>query len=587
MIRAIKEIERRYRVVEGIVDHAIIVSDRHGIVLGKAEDRRWHVRKDGTRFFANGIMNPLRDEAGAVYAFVKVLRDDTDRKIVEEAGKRAEKALRETEQSFRALFESAPGLYLVLRPDLAIAAASNAYVEATMTTRQTLLGKNVFEVFPDNPADLGATGVSSLRASLETVLTSRQPHTMALLRYDIRRPDGSFEERWWSPINAPVIDDEGRVAYIIHRVEDVTAFVRDRIAGKTGLDDSKALSRMSSELFNRAHESEEANQRLRAAMEQLTESEERLRAAASQLRDSEARFQHLADSMTQLAWIARPDGHVNWYNKRWYDYTGTTFEEMEGWAWKKVHHPDHVERVVAFVKEAWKRPEPWELTFPLRSATGEWRWFLTRAVPVLDGEGKIVQWFGTNTDVNEQKEADLDRIRLIEHLEEERALREAFVNMLTHDLRTPLSVCKMSAHSIASLQLVYGDRFILRAPLEVRGNWDAEALRRVAENLVVNAVKYGDAEQKVTISLHAEGPVAQFSVHNFGNPLSEAERKRVFQQFGRTRSAEESGKAGWGLGLTLVKGIAEAHGGTVEVASDTRGTTFTVSLPLDSGVAAA
>src|ERR687896_438215 len=82
-------------------------------------------------------------------------------------------------------------------------------------------------------------------------------------------------------------------------------------------------------------------------------------------RESEARFHLLADSIPQLAWMAQPDGWIFWYNKRWYDYTGTTLEDMEGWGWRKVHHPDHVDRVVARIQRSWQTGEPWEDTFPM------------------------------------------------------------------------------------------------------------------------------------------------------------------------------------------------------------------------------
>src|SRR5664279_2812576 len=124
---------------------------------------------------------------------------------------------------FRSLFESAPGLYLVLTPDLRIAAVSEAYLRATMTRREDILGKGLFEVFPDNPDDPAATGVRNLKASLDRVRRDRVPDTMALQKYDIRRPDlegGGFEVRYWSPLNSPVFDEDQKLTYIIHRVED-------------------------------------------------------------------------------------------------------------------------------------------------------------------------------------------------------------------------------------------------------------------------------------------------------------------------------------------------------------------------------
>jgi PAS domain S-box-containing protein len=130
---------------------------------------------------------------------------------------------------FRSLFESAPDCYLVLDPELVIVAVSDAYLRATMTRREEIVGRGLFEVFPDNPDDLQATGVGNLRASLDRVRRDRVADTMAVQKYDIRRPTsdgGGFEVRYWSPLNSPVLGADGELAYIIHRVEDVTEFVR-------------------------------------------------------------------------------------------------------------------------------------------------------------------------------------------------------------------------------------------------------------------------------------------------------------------------------------------------------------------------
>src|SRR5713101_7583851 len=109
---------------------------------------------------------------------------------------------------FQALFQTAPGLYLVLTLDLNIVAVSDAYLSATMTRREEILGRGIFDVFPDNPNDPAATGVANLRASLERVLASRRADTMAVQKYEIRRSQsegGGFEERAWSPVNSPVL----------------------------------------------------------------------------------------------------------------------------------------------------------------------------------------------------------------------------------------------------------------------------------------------------------------------------------------------------------------------------------------------
>lgn len=130
------------------------------------------------------------------------------------------------------------------------------------------------------------------------------------------------------------------------------------------------------------------------------------------LQESEERFRMLADNMAQLAWIARPDGHIFWYNKRWYDFTGTTLAQMEGWGWRSVHHPDHVDRVVRSFRESLEAAQDWEDTFPMRAADGRYRWFLSRALPIRDAAGQVSWWFGTNTDITEVREKT-EQIRLL------------------------------------------------------------------------------------------------------------------------------------------------------------------------------
>lgn len=125
-----------------------------------------------------------------------------------------------------------------------------------------------------------------------------------------------------------------------------------------------------------------------------------------QLEVTRERFNLLADNISQLAWIADGSGWIFWYNKRWYEYTGTTLEQMQGWGWKDVHHPEHVDRVVRRISHSWETGEPWEDTFPLRGANGQYRWFLSRARPIRDASGKLLYWFGTNTDVTAQRIAE-------------------------------------------------------------------------------------------------------------------------------------------------------------------------------------
>ena len=178
---------------------------------------------------------------------------------------------RELPLDFRALFEASPDILLVLLPDsprFTMVAATEARLLATHTTREATLGRGLFEIFPDNPDDADATGSSNLRASLDRVLATRAPDTMAVQKYDIRGPDGTFQAKYWSPKNVPVLSPGGEILYILHRVEDVTELVQASELGQVLRDRTREMER---EVIARSRELSAANTSLRDANVKLGE----------------------------------------------------------------------------------------------------------------------------------------------------------------------------------------------------------------------------------------------------------------------------------------------------------------------------
>jgi PAS domain S-box-containing protein len=237
-------------------------------------------------------------------------------------------------------------------------------------------------------------------------------------------------------------------------------------------------------------------------------------------RFAEERFRMLADNIDQLAWITDPSGYIEWYNQRWYEFTGTTLEDMRGWGWEKVHHPDHIDRVKEIWTKALADGEGWEDTFPLRSADGEYRWFLSRAHPVRGESGKIRYWFGTNTDITQQQEHE-SHIRLLLGEANHRSknmltMIQAMIHRTVTDQPELLDTLSSRiaalgsnqdllikrdwksapVRSVVESQMTYvddikGSRIIIEGPELEIGPAAVEALGLAIHELVTNAAKYG------------------------------------------------------------------------------------------------
>jgi PAS domain S-box-containing protein len=272
-----------------------------------------------------------------------------------ETVERLNRQLATESERLRSLFEQAPGFMCVLRgPDLVFELTNGAYLK--LVGQRDLIGKPVREAFPE----VEGQGFFEM---LDDVFMSGKPIEGSSRPIQLHR-NGQFEQRYLDFIYQPIVDQQGVVSGIFVEGYDVT----DRVMGQT------------------------------------------------ELAQRESEFRALADNMSQFAWMTDAEGLAYWFNKRWFDYTGTSLADMTGWGWRVTVHPDHGDQVLAKIKLSFMSGEPWEDTFPIRGKDGEYRWFLSRALPIRGADGRIIRWFGTNTDITDRLKADEQRELLINEL---------------------------------------------------------------------------------------------------------------------------------------------------------------------------
>jgi PAS domain S-box-containing protein len=638
---------------------------------------------------------------------------------------------------FRAFFEAAPGLYLVLDTDFTIVAVSSAYLHATRFERDALCGKHLFDVFPDSPGTPGADTMGNLRASLQKVMLTKAADSLPMQRYDLPAQDGhGSEERYWNPVNTPVLDAGGTLTHIIHSVEDATALVQGQrrearmsqeisaqskeidaqqqltelfhqapsfmavltgaehhvdyvnpgykkligerdIVGKPlaeGLPDAVAQGYLT--LLDRVYRSDEPYagsgarfamqatpggpiseryvdfvfQPIRAGKQQvkgifvqgvdvtervmadlrrsalirltdawrelrtpedityaasailgetlgvsrvgygtmdddgetvtvardwnapgvatvagshhlrdygtyvddlkqgkfaviddagadprcagtaealrgisatalvnvpilehgkmvamifvnnatprrwvpedlalIKELAERTRTASERQRNalslqhSEAKFRTIANAMPQMVWSALPDGAHDYFNQRWYDFTGVPEGSTDGEGWNGMFHPDDQERAWARWRHSLATGTEYEIQYRLRHKSGQYRWVLGRALPLFDDAGALIRWMGTCTDIHEQKLAEEELRRASERKDE-------FLAMLAHELRNPLAPISSAAQL---LKLPGVDETRLRLASDIIGRQVRHMTELVDDLLDVSRVTRG------------------------------------------------------------------------------------------------
>ncbi|MBI1755911.1 MAG: response regulator [Fimbriimonas ginsengisoli] len=503
---------------------------------------------------------------------------------------------------FQRLFESAPGLYLVLTPCLRIVAVTDAYLKATLTQREAILGRDLFDVFPDNPADPKATGTRNLRASLEAVLRHKTSNAMAIQKYDIRRPGTEdFEERFWSPVNVPVFGDHGEITWIIHRVEDVTDMVRMGKA-ESDLDRFFTLS-------------------------------------------------------LDMLCIANADGYFKRVSPAFTRTLGWTVEELITRPFLDFVHPDDQE---ATLKEVEKQIVAGEKVLQFENRylhrDGSWRVFSWKSMPQPDGF-----MYATARDVTELKETQAQISNLNQGLqaraaELETARKEAdranhakseFLSRMSHELRTPMNavigyaqllqvrsddprtlesaeaILKGGRHLLSMINEVLdlarieaGKLALSVEPVQLHGVIaqaidlvrptaeergiaiefategcerahvlaDRQRLLQVLLNLLTNAAKYNRPNGHIQIECMETSDSCRIEVTDTGIGIDENGLNRLFKPFERLGDHTVEGT---GLGLALSQSLMQLMGGGVElVRTSATGSTFAVNLVRTAALAA-
>lgn len=490
----------------------------------------------------------------------------------------AERYMKAESDRLHQLFQQAPGIMTVLSgPDHVYELANEAH--GKLVGDREILGKPIRKAFPE----IENQGIYEL---LDNVYSSGVPFVGRAVPVKLHRgPNKELEERFLDFVFQPIKDYQGQVSGIFVEGSDVTESVMTTIA----------------------------------------------------LRESENRLKQLANTIPQLAWIADSDGWINWYNDRWYDYTGTSSMEMEGWGWQKVHDPNTLPKVMAQWKHSIDTGETFQMTFPLLSKDGVFHPFFTLVSPLRNDSGKVIQWFGTNTDVTE-----LQKVQ--DELSESNRRKDEFLAMLAHELRNPLAPLsaasdllsiinldnavvkrtsavisrqvrhmaslvddlldvarvtrgsmKMNMQSLDIKPIIDDAIEQLRPLLESRRHHlttrlapdityvlgDQKRLVQILANLLNNAAKYTPEGGNILVEMRVMESNVLIEVVDEGIGIDKSLQPHIFDLFSQGKQTSDRAQGGLGIGLHLVKKLVQLHEGEVECVSEgvDKGTRFTVILP--------
>lgn len=525
-------------------------------------------RVDGKQFYAQVSIDPILDEENNIIGAINIIQDITETK-------RVEMQLRESEYRMRMLMESLPAAIYTCDADGIITTYNKAAVE--LWGREPEIGKDkwcgswkIFDPKNGSPVPLDQCPMAV------TLRTGRAVTGEEIL---VERPDGM--RHYVLPHPRPLYDSAGKFIGAINLLMDITH--RKQI--EKVLDD--------------------ARKRIEKNAEDL---------------------QLILETIPQMAWTSRPDGHVDYLNKAWYEYTGAT--DLSGWNWEKYIYPEDHRRTYEKWKHSLETGENYEIEYRWVRHDGAVRWMLGRAKPVRSSGGHIIMWIGTATDIHDQKTID--------------EKKDEFIGIASHELKTPLtslkayiqlldSILPADDNSMPKLYVKKANEYVRRLnnlisdlldvtkiqagkltldisefDFDAFANDCIEALRQtntthrlilegssglivkgdklrleqVFINYVLNAIKYSPKADKVIIRLAAAENMLKVSVTDFGVGIAPGDVKKLFERFYRVK-AHAHKFSGLGLGLYISAEIVKRHGGSVWAESEVgKGSTFYFSLPV-------
>lgn len=545
---------------------------------------------------------------------------------------------------FQALFQHSPNSYMVLDRELRFVAANDAYLQVTGKRRDELIGRNVFDQFPHDPADPANDSAALLRQSLERVLATGRADVIAFIRYRVPRAedgDGEVEDRFWSATHTPILDEQGEVAYILQHTVDVSELQRLRKAASHPA--ASAATRMEAGVLERAREVQETNQSLQIE-----------RANLQRLFEQAPGFMAFLSGPTHVFEIA---------NAAYYQLVG--HREIIGKTLAEALPELENQIFIQLLGDVFTTGKPFvgtgmrallqqEPGAPLSEV------FLNFSYqPIVDPSNKTTGILVLGYDITRQKIQEVERAALFERERAARAEAEAvrdelhrraefdkqLIGIVSHDLRNPMNaigiatalllkrgqldeqgvrvVKRIMSSSDRAVRLIQDfldftrarvmgcipvtprpanirelarqvfDEVLLTQPSrkgtivhegEADGTWDPDRLAQVIGNLLSNAFQHSPPGSTVCLTTRGDQDGVTIDVHNDGTPIPPDDLARLFEPFERGTDASASGRS-IGLGLYISRQIIEAHAGRIEVRSvEAEGTRFTVWLPRSARV---